>query len=81
MNKINIDLLGEHFPLKVIGTEGFWLKFSPVWFQLMGWLLTIGAIDAIRRINNSISVRIILAISYVSIFFSSGDTMGTLLIF
>jgi len=78
MEKKTIDLLDKHFPLKVIGRPGFWVKFTPLWFQFVGWILAIGAIDAISKITSNGSLHIILSISYSSFLFFIHDHLSLL---
>ena len=68
MDKKEIDILGTDFPIKVIGKNEFWVKATPIWFNILGWVLIIGAIKSLYTIHNAWPIRIVYSISYMALF-------------
>ena len=68
MDKKEIDIIGKDFPISVIGKNEFWVKATPTWFKILGWVLIIGAIKSLYTILNAWPIRIVYAISYLALF-------------
>ncbi len=46
----------------------FWFRFMPHWFNLLGYLALVGAIEFARSKTGSAVLWVVLAISYASLF-------------
>lgn len=38
--------------------DEFWLKFTPKWFEWLGWLLIIGALNYITELSDSVILQL-----------------------
>lgn len=50
-------------------TDSFFLKYTPLWFKFIGWLILLGALKYIEQISHSKLVGLIYALSFLGLYF------------
>lgn len=50
-------------------TDSFFLKYTPLWFKFVGWLILLGVLKYIEQASHSKLVGLIYALSFLGLYF------------
>ncbi len=61
--------------------DSFWMNVTPKWFELLEWVIIIGAFTFLANLTKNMILNIISGISYISVFFYLQSVFFSLEIF
>jgi hypothetical protein len=61
--------------------DSFWMNVTPKWFELLEWVIIIGAFTFLANLTKNMILNIVSGISYISVFFYLQSVFFSLEIF